>query len=64
MIVPKQPGCWLRSSHHLKKALQLTGLNKGSCVENVTGIKPYTEAAGAFLMRGSGAFRKLLKGDP
>ena len=36
---------------------------KGSCAENVTGLKPYTETAG-MLACGSRAFCKSVKGDP
>ncbi len=37
--------------------------SKGSCAENVSGLKPSTEDSGS-VMSGSGAFRKPAKGDP
>ena len=46
---PKQPGGWLRSSHPLKKAEQLTRLMKSFRTEDVTGLKPYTETVDTLL---------------
>eukprot|EP01024_Parvocaulis_polyphysoides_P058551 TRINITY_DN62_c0_g1_i15.p5 TRINITY_DN62_c0_g1~~TRINITY_DN62_c0_g1_i15.p5 ORF type:complete len:104 (-),score=4.40 TRINITY_DN62_c0_g1_i15:1297-1608(-) len=57
---PRQPGGWLRSSHPLKKAQQLTsrvGL-RGRC----NGAKQYTEAAAARLRAGQGSVVQVVEG--
>jgi len=59
---PRQPGGRLRSSHPLKKAYQLTSLNKFFRTENVTGLN-YIPKLQIFILYeyGSGAFHRPQK---
>ncbi len=61
----EQPGCWLRSSHHLKACNQLTG-RESARAEDVTGLnhapKEAAAAAHVVLLVESGAFCKACEG--
>ena len=62
MILHKQPGCWLRSSHSFKECVIAHWSSE--VARKITGAKLYTEIAGSYVsMSGRGAFCCRLKYD-
>ena len=55
MILRKQPGCWLRSSHSFKECVIAHWSSE--VARKITGAKLYTEIADSYVsMSGRGAF--------
>ena len=64
MILRKQPGCWLRSSHSFKECVIAHWSSE--VARKITGAKLYTEIAGSHLkdsVSGRGAFCSRKKHD-
>ena len=62
MILRKQPGCWLRSSHSFKECVIAHWSSE--VARKITGAKLYTEIADSYVsMSGSGAFCCRTKHD-
>ena len=64
MILRKQPGCWLRSSHTFKECVIAHWSSE--VARKITGAKLYTEIADLLLKdiaSGRGAFYSRLKHD-
>ena len=64
VILRKQPGCWLRSSHTFKECV--TAHWSSEVARKITGAKLYTEIADLYLkdsISGRGAFCCRMKHD-
>ena len=62
MILRKQPGCWLRSSHSFKECVIAHWSSE--VARKITGAKLYTEIADSYVsMSGRGAFCCRIKHD-
>ena len=62
VILRKQPGCWLRSSHSFKECVIAHWSSE--VARKITGAKLSTEFAGSYVsMSGRGAFYSRLKHD-
>ena len=61
MILRKQPGCWLRSSHSLKECVIAHWSSE--VARKITGAKLYTEIADLSKISGRGAFYSRKKQD-
>ena len=62
VILRKQPGCWLRSSHSFKECV-IAHWSSG-VARKITGAKLFTEIADSYVsMSGRGAFYSRMKHD-